>query len=340
MPVITLANGTHFSADPGRTMLDAAAAQGLVLPHSCRTGRCGACKVLVKAGSVALLRDALALSVAELASGWALTCAHSAVTDVRLDLADLGPLANIPAKTLPARIAHLDRVAPDVLLVQLRLPPRAGYRFVAGQSIDITSPTGVRRSYSLASSPDAPDRLELHIRQVKGGRFSEYWFGQAKLDDLLRFQGPRGTFFLRPCAGADLVFLATGTGVAPIKSMLSQLSAMPPADQPASVALYWGGRSANDLYWSPHQALPALRYVPVLSRADAAWQGARGHVQNVLLSSRPSLARAVVYACGSEAMIASASRALAAAGLAPQQFFYDAFVSADTAPSPPMTRAA
>jgi CDP-4-dehydro-6-deoxyglucose reductase len=255
------------------------------------------------------------------------------LTDVTLDIEDLGALSGINVKTVPSRIAALTRLAPDVLKLELRLPPTAQFRFLPGQSIDITSPTGVRRSYSLAGHAADTSKLELQIRRVEGGQFSAYWFEQAQLNDLLRFQGPRGTFYLRPMAGRHLVLLATGTGIAPFASMLRQVAAMPADEGPSRVSLYWGGRVPADLYFDPMPLLAGLRYVPVLSRAGGNWPGERGHVQDALLHDRESapwdLSQASVYACGSEAMIHSAREQLLAAGLPAKQYFYDAFVSSN-----------
>ncbi len=333
MSQVTLANGAAFSAEPGMTLLDAGLAQGVVLEHGCRTGRCGSCKARVVRGTTAPLRAPLSLTDAEAAEGWVLTCTNEALTDVQLDVEDLGPLAGFPARVTPSRIDVLERVADDVVRVVLRLPPTSPFRFLAGQHVDVTSPTGARRSYSIASTAAAPGRVELHVRRVDGGRFSDYWFGAAKAGDLLRFDGPRGSFFLRPVTGLDIVFLATGTGIAPILSMLAQLAATPDA-RPRSVSLYWGGRHVQDHYLDPAATMAGLRYVPVVSRGGQQWQGAHGHVQDVLLADvalgrAPALADAAVYACGSERMIRDAQRALAGAGLPPRRFHFDAFVGSD-----------
>jgi CDP-4-dehydro-6-deoxyglucose reductase len=333
MSQVTLANGAAFSAEPGTSLLDAALAQGIVLEHGCRTGRCGSCKVRVVQGTTAPLRAPLALTDAEAAEGWVLTCTSAAVSDVHLDVEDLAALAGYPARVTPSRIDVLERVADDVVRVVLRLPPTSPLRFIAGQHVAVTSPAGATRSYSIASAATTTGKLELHIRRVEGGRFSDYWFGAAKVNDLLRFDGPRGTFFLRPVAGLDVVLLATGTGIAPILSMLAELAATP-GSRPRSVSLYWGGRDVRDHYLDPATALPGLRYVPVVSRGGASWQGARGHVQDVLLADvalgrAPALDGAAVYACGSERMIHDARRALAEAGLPPRRFHFDAFVGSD-----------
>jgi CDP-4-dehydro-6-deoxyglucose reductase len=211
--------------------------------------------------------------------------------------------------------------------VQLRLPPNARFRYLPGQYIDVITKDGQRRSYSLANPGNDSENLELHIREVPNGKMSQYWFGEAQPNDLLRFEGPRGTFFLREVADVDLVFLATGTGIAPIKAMLAQLGRGTDGPGPRSVHLLWGGRHCADLYWRPESSPVGLQFTPVLSRPAADWTGARGHVQDVLLASPRNWERTVVYACGSSAMIASARAALTAAGLPVKRFFADAFVS-------------
>jgi len=334
MPLITLSNGTTFEAERGASMLDAALSRGIVLEHSCRTGRCGSCKARVTHGSTNSLRASTSLTDDEAKHGWVLTCIDEATSDVHLDVEDLGALVGVETRVTPARIDKIEPLADDVVRVELRLPPRCAFKFLAGQYLDVTGPTGIKRSYSIASAAATPEKVELQIRRVDGGQLSAYWFGQARPNDLLRFNGPRGTFFLRPVADMDLIFLATGTGIAPILSMLRQLAVAPSPDQPRSVTLYWGGRHREDHYLDPSSALPGLRYVPVMSRGDVAWTGARGHVQDVLVHDvahghTPALAQAAVYACGSEAMIHGARNLLADAGLPPRRFFFDAFVSSN-----------
>jgi CDP-4-dehydro-6-deoxyglucose reductase len=327
VPIITLANGKQFHAEASETMLDAALRAGIVLEHSCKTGRCGSCKTQLHGASSISLVDEIGLSQAEREAGWILTCARSATSDVQLDVEDLGDIQVYPAKTLPCRIQSLERLSQDVLRVILRLPPNQVLDYHPGQYIDVIGKDGLRRSYSVANAPASDKSIELHIRQVPGGAMSRYWFEDACVNDLLRLNGPLGTFFLRDVAGLDLVLLATGTGIAPIKAMLEGLAAGPLERLPHSISVYWGGRVSQDLYWNPEEFGLALRYVPVLSRCDSAWTGARGHVQQAVLQSGPTLDQAVVYACGSLAMIEGARAQLVAAGLNGRRFYSDAFVS-------------
>ncbi|WP_197047061.1 FAD-binding oxidoreductase [Paucibacter sp. KBW04] len=329
--LIHLANGRQFPAIAGKSLLDCAAQAGLVLEHSCRNGRCGTCKTRVLQGQTEPLLPDQSLSPEQQAEGWVLSCAVQALGEVSLDAEDLGPLAELKLLTLPARIDSLEQPTPDVLRLVLRLPPNSGFRYLAGQYINIIGPQGIKRAYSLANAPRADGKLQLHIKKVAGGALSTYWFEQAKVGDLLRLEGPRGSFFLRDVAGMDLFLLATGTGFAPILALLEELAQRPAEAQPRSLAVYWGGRQAQDLYSDlpalpPH--CPPLNFVPVLSRADESWGGERGHIQDALLRRNPSLTNAWVFACGSNAMIASAQKQLLAAGLSARRFCSDAFVAA------------
>lgn len=327
MAAIFLTNGQRFTAQPSTLLLDAASSAGITLPYSCRTGRCNACKARVHQGQTRALVAETGLSAQELAEGWILTCARVAETDVTLDIEDLGGIQLPQPKTLPCRIAELSRLAPDVLQVKLRLPPASTFSFVPGQYIDVIGPNGIRRSYSLANANFADQSLELHVRAVPGGAMSDYWFHQARPNDLLRLNGPLGTFFLRESADLHVYFLATGTGIAPVKAMLESLQNVPAGQQPQSVTVLWGGRQPQDFYFNV-TAVPVKQcFVPVLSRLSEGWTGAKGYVQDVLLSMAPELSKAAVYACGSDAMIYSAKQALTNAGLPLTRFYSDAFVS-------------
>jgi CDP-4-dehydro-6-deoxyglucose reductase len=329
--LVSLANGKSFGANGQISLLDAAQAAGLNLEHGCRTGRCGQCKTHVLQGRTQRIAADLCLSDAERSQGWVLTCADAAGSDVALDSEDLAELEGITARTLPARIHELQPLSEDVLRVVLRLPPRSGLRYLAGQYVNIIGAGGLRRSYSMANAPQGDDRLEFFIRRVPGGEMSDYWFQRAALGDLLRIDGPRGSFYLRQPAGRDLVLLATGTGIAPIKAMLETLASA----QPRSVRLLWGGRTQSDLFWKPAFADLPLKSTRPCSHARAATGPARAATcSRCCCKARPDLAQTDVYACGSSAMLASAQAALLAAGLPPQRFHADAFVSSASPAEP------
>ncbi len=327
MPQIKLTSGSVFIGASGSSLLDAAAHAGVILPYSCKTGRCSTCKCKVVSGQTRELHPEIGLTEKEKSEGWILSCVRSAETDLTIEVDDLGGVVLPAVKTLPCRVSHLEMLAPDVMQVKLRLPPTANFNFIPGQYIEVIGVNGMRRSYSIANYGLQDKILELHIRAVKSGAMSEYWFKQAKVNDLLRLNGPLGTFFLRDAPDMDLVFLATGTGIAPVKAMLESLSMKSTNQSFRSVTVFWGGRVHSDLYFDVTRIAGKFKYVPVLSRADMSWLGARGYVQNELSRLLPDLSQAVVYACGSNAMIHSAREFLTEKGLTTKCFYSDAFVS-------------
>ncbi|MCZ2497695.1 2Fe-2S iron-sulfur cluster binding domain-containing protein [Xylophilus sp. Kf1] len=328
MALVHLANDKSFEAALEVSILDAARSAGIVLEHSCRTGRCGSCKARVIGGSTRVIGDISGLSAAESEKGYVLTCTTAALNEVYLDIEDVSILADFPSRTTPCRIDSIKRAASDVVCVTLRFPPNASPNYLPGQYVDVIGSGSIRRSYSVAGQPSKDGKIDLHIRAVEGGVMSSYWFGAAKAGDLLRMEGPKGSFFLRDVSGLELVFLATGTGIAPVKAMLEGLATRVAPGLPKSITVLWGGRTAADIYWAPDidPSLP-FDFVPVLSRADEDWSGARGYVHKQLLKRMSDFSSAVIYACGSQAMIDDASRELIAAGLPPKRFFSDAFVS-------------
>lgn len=330
MAVISLTSGKSFEASDASTILESALKSRIGLPYSCKTGRCNTCKCKVVSGETTTVIEELGLTEIEKAEGWILSCARTAKTDLALEAEDLGDCFIPETRTQVCRISSLEKLAPDVIKVVLRLPPNAIFNFIPGQYIDVIGPGGIRRSYSLANAPKTDGTLELHIRAVKKGEMSHYWFSQSAANDLLRLNGPLGTFFLRNIAQRDLIFLATGTGIAPIKAMLEALPNLSADQQPRSITVLWGARHQSDLYIDITKLPCTHSYIPVLSRADVTWQGQRGYVQDALLRHMPDLRNAVVYACGSDAMINGAKNTLTAAGLPGQHFHSDAFVCSGT----------
>lgn len=323
---VTLADGTVFYAADNVTILEAALDSGFLLEHSCRTGRCGVCKAKVISGDTKTLTAETSLEIDDLSAGYVLTCCRAASSNLELDILPLGDLAKFERKTVPARVDTIKSLSPDVLEVVLRTPPTNILEFRAGQYIDVIGPKGVRRSYSIANSPRDNGKLTLQIRRVENGQLSQYWFNECQKNDLLRLEGPLGTFCLRSGPPKHLVFLATGTGIAPIKAILEELAEQVAPSENYQIHLYWGGRVREDLYWTPKFPHLPLNFAPVLSQTDD-WGGRVGHVQDALLEDRIDLSQAAVYACGSELMIDSSRIALCAAGLDPNNFYSDAFVS-------------
>jgi CDP-4-dehydro-6-deoxyglucose reductase len=276
------------------------------------------------------------LSVAEEESGYALTCCATPQTDVVLEARTVAGVGEMPVRRLPARVTRITRPAADVAIITLQLPANEALRYHAGQYIDVLMKDGSRRSYSMANAPhtqgDKP-WIELHIRHLPGGLFSDQVFGTLKEKDILRLEGPFGTFFLREESPKPIVLLASGTGFAPIKAIIEQLI-FKGSDRP--VVLYWGCRTRADLYL--HDAalelaaqLPSLRYVPVLSEplAAEAWAGRTGFVHHAVMADLPDLSGHQVYACGAPVMVEAARRDFSSrCGLPDDEFYADAFFSA------------
>ncbi|MDO5059440.1 MAG: 2Fe-2S iron-sulfur cluster-binding protein [Neisseria sp.] len=322
---------TAFEVQDNETILQAATRQGLNLPHSCQSGICGQCKAELKSGDVAQGgHSEQALSAAEEAEGKILMCCAKIRSDVEIEIP--GYQGDLPSvRVSPARVNRVEYRA-DTAVLGLTLPKAPRFEFLAGQYIDIQTKNGTR-SYSIASSSAESEHLELHIRKREGGMFTGLLFGDEPAiqeKTVMRIRGPLGAFTLRLHQGEPLIFLATGTGYAPVHSMLQQLAAQ---ENRPEIHLYWGGRTLNDLYYfnEARELCEQIgaRFTPVLSRARESWQGARGYVQQHALADYPDLSAHQVYACGSAQMITAAQELLTGQGrLKKENFFSDIFTPA------------
>jgi CDP-4-dehydro-6-deoxyglucose reductase len=328
-------SGLDFEVQTDETILAAAIRQGVGLPYGCKDGACGSCKSRLLAGKVLHGAHQLkALTAAEEDAGLVLTCCARPQTDVTLEARSVPGAGEFPVLKLPTRVLAMTRPAPDVTVLRLQLPANQRFQFHAGQYVEFILKDGVRRSYSMANAPTrlgSPPAIELHIRHMPGGVFTDHVFGGMKDKDILRMEGPFGSFVLRE-SSRPIVLLASGTGLAPVKGLIEQLQ---DSGDSRPVALYWGCRSRRDLYlhdWAEATAAawPQLSYVPVLSepKPDDAWRGRTGFVHQVLMADLPDLRGHQVYACGTPAMVEAAQRDLVAqCGLPADHFFADAFTS-------------
>lgn len=322
-----------FTVEAGEPILSAAKRQNFNLPHACQNGICGQCKAEVVSGGVMQgVHAELALSSEEAARGKILMCCTTLNGDVMLKIPGYNGTSAPPVKTFPTRVASADYIG-DVAVLTLSLPKSPPFQFWAGQYIDILLTNGQTRSYSIANGPNRPETLTLHIAKREGGLLSGMLFGEEvsiQEKTILRVRGPLGTFTLQE-NDKPVIFMATGTGFAPIGSILHQL-----ADNGSSrtVHLYWGARNRGGLYDFQTASdliarLPNARFTPVLSRPDEGWQGATGYVQTHVAADYPDLSGFEVYACGSAQMIESANELLQQqCGLPEEAFFSDAFVPA------------
>ena len=328
---ISLQPGNHsFQADDDQTVLEAALAAGLLLPHGCRDGACGACKGRVLEGEVEHAEHASgALSEAERAEGLALFCCARPRGDLVVQARSVTRAGDIQVKKLPCRVQKLERLAEDVMRIELKLPASENFAFRAGQYIDILLADGQRRSFSIANAPHDAGHLELHVRRIDGGRFTGHVFETMIEKEILRFEGPLGSFFLREDSTRPIVMVAGGTGFAPIKGIVEHAIRL---GLQRPITLYWGARRRDGLYLdalarSWEAALPGLRYVPVLS--DEAWEGRGGLVHQAVLEDFADLSAHEVYACGAPALIDAARASFCGgSGLPEDAFFADAFTFA------------
>ncbi len=331
-------SGHTLVVDADESILDAALRQGLTLPYGCRDGACGACRGKVLSGEVDHGRSMVhALTETDRAEGFALFCCAQPRADLLIEAREVRKAGDIPVKTLPARIQQIEQAAPDVMILRLKLPASDRLQFLAGQYIDILLKDGKRRSFSLANAPQDDALLELHVRHVPDGLFTEHVFTQMKEKDILRFNGPHGTFFLREESTKPIVMVAGGTGFAPIKSVVEHAIA---ENCGRSITVYWGGRLRADLYrmqlaeaWATAHA--NIRFVPVLAEpaANDGWSGRTGLVHRAVMADFPDLSGHQVYACGSPAMIVAAKRDfLDGCKLPEAEFFADSFDFANDKP--------
>ena len=327
-------SGHAFECAAGETVLQAAMRADLMIPYGCRNGACGTCKGRILEGDVDFgEHQASTLTDDEKRKGLALFCVARPKTDVVIEVREVRRAGDIQIKRLPCRIEAIDKRAPDVAIVKLKLPTNERLQYLAGQYIDFLLKDGHRRSFSLATPPHADELLELHIRHTPGGLFTDPLFTTFKGREILRFEGPLGTFYLRETSDKPVIFVAGGTGFAPIKAIIEHMlfHAIP-----REIVLYWGARAKRDLYmpelpgrWQQEHA--NFTFIPVLSdpAPDDAWPGRTGLVHQAVLADFKDLSGYQVYACGAPAMIDAAKRDFTTLrGLPDEEFFADSFTFA------------
>jgi CDP-4-dehydro-6-deoxyglucose reductase len=323
-------SGHQFAAPEDTSLLQAALDAGLTLPYGCRNGACGACKGKVVSGEVdhGAAQDH-ALTPADRAGGLVLTCCARPRSDLVLEMHEVSSLNEIPVKTMPCRVHELRMAAEDVMIMKLKLPSNERLQFLAGQYIEFLLPEGKRRAFSLANAPHEDDLLELHLRLIPGGAFTAQVFSTMKVKDILRFEGPLGTFRLREESTKPMVMVAGGTGFAPIKALVEH-AIHNHITRP--IALYWGAKNRAELYLPdlPQQwaaAHPHITYVPVLSEPQPGdnWTGRTGFVHQAVLEDIADLSGHQAYVCGAPVMVEAALRDFTARGLPADEFFADIF---------------
>lgn len=326
--VVVKPSGREFTVEENETVLDAALRQGIAFPYGCRGGACGACKGKILSGGVNYGdAEPMALSEEDAADNLSLLCIAKASSDLVVEMKEVGAVEEIPVKTLPVKVARMEKLNEEVMALYLKLPETERLQYLAGQYVEFILEDGRRRAFSIANAPHEDEFLQFHIRHIQGGKFTKHVFENMNEGELLRIEGPLGTFFLREDSERPVIMLATGTGFGPIKAIIEHAIA---EQMSRPIYLYWGARNQGDLYmdelaksWDAQH--DNIHYIPVLSRPEAGWEGKTGYVQNVAAADHDDLTDFELYACGHPDMVYSAKEALTAKGLDPEHCYSDAF---------------
>ena len=321
-------SGHEFDVEAGESVLTAALRQHLVLPYGCRNGACASCKGRIVEGRVDYgVHQKKALTDEEKAQGKALFCQAKPLTDLVIEARTIGAARDIPIRMLPCRVQKMERLADDVMALYLRLPANERLQFLAGQYIEFLLKDGARRSFSMGNAPHDDELIQLHVRRVAGGQFTDHVFGKMKERDILRLEGPLGTFFLREDSAKPIVLVASGTGFAPIKSIIEN-ALHKGVTRP--MVLYWGGRRPKDLYMDALARQWPIKYIPVISDAlpEDNWTGRTGFVHRAVMQDFADLSGHQVYACGVPVMVDAAKRDFTQQCKLPEdEFFADSFTT-------------
>ena len=323
-------SGREFTAEEKETVLAAALRQGVMLPYSCRNGACGTCKGKLVSGEVDYgTYEPKAMSETERQQGHALFCQAKPLSDLVIEAKEIAAAKDIPIRIMPARVVQMEKLADDVMRLSLKLAEGQRLQYLAGQYIDILLSGNQRRSFSLSTSPLSDELLQLHIRHVPGGHFTDHVFEKMKEKDLLRFQGPFGMYFLREDSDRPAILVAGGTGFAPIKGMLEYAFAQ---GIKRPLHLYWGVRAKRDLYlpdlpqtWAKEHS--HFKFTPVLSepKPEDHWNGRQGWVHEAVAADYPDLSGYEVYASGPPPMIDALKGVVKKHGLPEDRLYYDSF---------------
>jgi CDP-4-dehydro-6-deoxyglucose reductase len=331
-------SGKQFTVNPDENVLEAALRQGINLPYGCKNGACGSCKGKVVEGQVTHGQHSeSALSKVDETAGGILFCCSHPQSDLLIEAREVQGAGDIAIRKVPCRVNAINKPSSDVVILKLQLPAAERFQFLAGQYLEFLLKDGQRRAYSIANAPEQEGPLELHIRHLPGGLFTDFVFGAVtpalKEKDILRFEGPLGSFFLREDSKKPIIFVAAGTGFAPIKSIIEQMQAKK-IQRP--IHLYWGGRRPGDLYLNDlcqawEKEISDFKYIPVISDALAedGWQGRTGFVHQAVMADHPDMQDFQVYACGAPVMVNAARNDFSGKCQLPEEeFFADSFTSA------------
>lgn len=326
---ITLKDGKSFKCDENQTIYEAAKSNNITLEHSCLNARCRSCVVQVIEGQVKDRVEDCVISSEEKSKNITLSCNAVPLSDIVLDVQDLGNIPFYEKKILPAKIDHISKINNEIIEIRLRLPPSSDFKYTSGQYVNIINGK-IKRSYSVANYFDGSGKLQFFIKKYEGGLMSDYFFHKAEVNDLLRIEGPLGTFFFRESTKENIIFLGTGTGIAPIKAILESLNKNTDKIINKYLWIFNGARYNDDFIWKPDNiGLENIKYISVTSREPNNNVHVNGYVQDTVLKKGINLSKSQVYACGSNEMIVAAREKLTSNGLEAHHFFADAFIQSN-----------
>jgi CDP-4-dehydro-6-deoxyglucose reductase len=319
-------SGHVFTTEAGETILDAAERQGVALPYGCRNGMCGSCAGNLDIGAVTY-PDELQEDIEARPDNECLTCKAIPSSDIVIHIKEVESTKEIEIRTLPSKVDDMEQLAHDVMRIYLKLPENQRLQFLAGQYIDFLMEDGRRRAFSIANAPHDDQRIELHVRYVPGGEFTEYVFNEMQPGTIMRIQAPLGGFYLREESDRPLIMMAGGTGFAPLKGMIEHALHIG-IDRP--IHLYWGVRSQRDLYleelaqrWATEN--PNFQYTAVLSEPEGNWTGRTGWVHEAVVQDYPDMSGHDLYMSGPPPMVFAGKDAFLSAGLPEENMYSDVF---------------
>jgi len=325
-------SGKIFRTDGDSAILDDALIHGLNFPYGCQKGFCGKCKATIMEGEVDYEGDIPnGITPEEVAEGMALLCQCRAKSDISLVVDELDSVADIEVRNLPCKVESLKHLNHDVTQIILKIPGSESLQYLAGQYVDLIHPNFEPRAFSIANAPINSNLIELHVRQIENGKFTNFVFNELEEKSLLRIEGPKGDFFFREDSKKPVILVAGGTGLGPIKSIIEHAIL---TKLNRKIYLYWGVRDEVDLYMDlPKQwadEYDNIHFVPVLSEPNDTWQGRTGFVHEGVLSDFEDLTGYEIYACGPPVMVKAAAKTFVEQGMIKDNFFSDAFVFAFT----------
>ncbi|MES9972361.1 MAG: CDP-6-deoxy-delta-3,4-glucoseen reductase [Candidatus Thiodiazotropha sp.] len=319
-------SGHVFSVETGETILDAAIRQGINLPYGCRNGFCGDCLATLTTGQVDY-PNGIPPVMADDSHGECYICQATPTTDLSIEVKEIAQSKDIPIRTMPCKIDRIERLNEDVIRLYLKLPEGERLQFLAGQYLNFILRDGTKRAFSIANAPHDDDFIELHIRHVSGGLFTDALFSDMEEKTIMRIEAPLGSYYLREASTKPIILMGGGTGFAPLKGIIEHAFQI---GIQRTMHLYWGVRAESDLYlpelplqWASKYA--NFSYTPVLSEPDDGWSGKTGWVHEAVIEDHPDLSGHEVYMSGPPPMIEAGKEAFLSHGLAGEELYSDSF---------------